>query len=86
MLAMPLTFGDGAWPDLAEKMADGRVIDIEEIAVNVLDSGMKSGQPSVGLRIDLPDGRTVLAQTSARLFCTAAKAIMARYPDLFSDG
>jgi hypothetical protein len=30
---------------------------------------------------DRPEG--VVAETSARLFCTAAKMIMSKYPDLF---
>ena len=53
------------------------------IVAYVLDGGMSSGKPSVMLRIDLPDGRTVLAETSARLFCTVGRMIMARYADLF---
>lgn len=79
--------GDGCWPDLRGRSApdcthvrsggDGKM------AVAVLERGMTSGKPSVALRIDLPDGRTVVAETSARLFCTAARMIMAKYPDLF---
>lgn len=72
------------WPELRDKplvhLGDGT-----SIGVAVLDAGMKSGQPSIMLRLDLPDGRTVLAETSARLFCTTAQAIMARYPNLFRD-
>jgi hypothetical protein len=41
---------------------------------------MQSGKPSVCFRIDLPDGRVVLAETSALLFCRAAEAIVARFP------
>lgn len=51
--------------------------------VGVLSAGMTSGLPSVMIRHDLPDGQVVLAETSARLFCAAAKMIMARYPKLF---
>lgn len=69
-----------SWPDLN----DGNSIHTTQtIEVAVLEGGMTSGRPSVGLRIDLPDGKSIIAETSARLFCTAAKAIMARYPDLF---
>jgi hypothetical protein len=53
------------------------------MSIGVLEEGMKSGKPSVALRIDLPDGSVVFAETSARLFCTAARAITGRYPDLF---
>lgn len=53
--------------------------------VAVLEKGMQGGKPSIMLRIDLPDGKTVLAETSARLWCTAARMIMVKYPDLFVD-
>lgn len=71
------------WPELSED----KIIhtQLENCKLVVLDSGMKSGQPSVALRFDLPDGRHIIAETSARVFCTAAKAIMGRYPKLFED-
>jgi hypothetical protein len=75
--------GDNAWPDLKGKeiihMANGA----PPIQVAVLKGGLASGRPSVALRIDLPDGRFLIAETSARLFCTAARAIQNRHPDLF---
>ena len=55
------------------------------LKIAVLDEGMESGKPSIMLRIDLPDGKTVIAETSARLFCIAARAIVAKYPTLFDD-
>lgn len=74
--------GDGSWPDLKDK----EFITIEKgLEVTILDGGMSSGKPSVAIRFELPDGTPVIAQTSARLFCTAAKAFMAKYPDLFDD-
>ena len=51
----------------------------ERKPVAALDGGMTSGRPSVMLRFGLPDGRTVLAETSMRLFLTAARAFAARY-------
>jgi hypothetical protein len=92
MLRMTIKLdGDKAWSDLRSPdgmgIKDGVVLPLESgaIQVAVLDGGMKSGLPSVCIRIELPDGRTVLAQTSARLFCLAARAIMAKYPELY-DG
>jgi hypothetical protein len=73
--------GDNAWPDIRNK----RMHDASIVGVAVLNEGMQSGKPSVAFRIDLKDGSVVIAQTSARLFCGAAKAIMTRYPDLFKD-
>jgi hypothetical protein len=74
--------GEGVWPDLRER-------DFHHVkgvsAIALLEGGMKSGQASVALRIELPTGETVVAETSARIFCTAAKAFMARCPELFEE-
>ena len=74
--------GDNCWPELREKMERGEVIHIGNggsIGLAVLSGGMTSGKPSIMLRIDLPDGRTVMAETSWRLLRTACDAISARY-------
>lgn len=76
--------GESAWPELKDrKHSIVHVADGPPMQVAILQGGMKSGRPSVTIRVDLPDGRTVLAETSARLFCTAARAFMAKYPELF---
>lgn len=49
----------------------------------VLEAGMESGKPSVALCVKMPDGKTLIAETTALAFCTASRAIMARYEDLF---
>lgn len=77
--------GEGVWPDLHDRPVIHLANDAPPIQVAVLDSGMSSGRPSVALRIELPDGTRVLAETSARLFCSAARAIEGRFPDLFRD-
>ena len=74
--------GDNAWPELKDKEIIHLANDAPLIQVAVLDGGMTSGLPSVALRLDLPDGRVVVAETSARLFCAAALAILARYPQI----
>ena len=79
MISMTVNFnGDGALANV------GYVQEATQIEALVLDGGMDSGKPSVGLHITV-DGAHILAQTSARLFCTAAKMIMAKYPDLFDE-
>jgi hypothetical protein len=93
MPSFDLTFHSNSegplWPDLASRNQDRLYIVAEDgghgegIKLGVLDGGMASGQPSVALRCDLEDGRTVIIQTSARLFCSAARAIATRYPKLF---
>lgn len=64
--------GDGCWPDLAEKLANGRVIelmgkDAPPIGMALLKHGMTSGRASVTIRIELPDGRSLLTETSLAL-------------------
>lgn len=48
-------------------------------ALGVLTAGTDSGRPVVIVRIDLPDGKIVLGQTSLRLFQGASTAFAARY-------
>lgn len=78
--------GDGALQGL-------KFTEAHAVEVLVLDGGMSSGKPSVTIHVTLPGGvgptakseRHIVAQTSARLFCTAAKMIEAKFPDLFED-
>lgn len=79
----PLT--ETQWPDLDRENVIHLGNDAPPVRVAVLHGGMSSGQPSIALRIDLPDGRSIIAETSARLFCMAARGIMAKYPRLFDD-
>lgn len=51
----------------------------DPITITTLAGGMASGKPSVVIIIDLPDGRKVLAETSAELFIAAVQAIKGRY-------
>lgn len=79
---------DGLWPDLAGKADKGKLIHLANeavITIAVLDGGTTKGQPSIAMRFELPDGRTLLAETTARLFVTAGQAIAGRYPHLFND-
>lgn len=74
--------GDGAWPDLADKIARGDLVhlgDGSKIEISALPGGMASGLPSVAIRIDLPNGQTALIETSWRLLATAVAGIAGRY-------
>lgn len=53
-----------------------------QLAVAVLDGGMKTGRPSVMLRVPLADGTVAVVETSARIWCAVAAAIHGKYPDL----
>jgi hypothetical protein len=74
--------GDEAWSDLPAHA--GVEVDVTKpVQVAVVDRGMASDRPSVVIRIDLADGRVVLARTSALLFCGAGRIIQGKYPGLF---
>lgn len=66
--------GDNWFPDLVEK----GFVRGELVAVARLPVSTSGGRSTVAFRIELPDGRTVLAETTLRLLQTAIKAIEAR--------
>ena len=73
---------DRIWPDLHKRNVVHLANNAPPIQVAVR---LTRGRPSVAFRLDLPDGRTVIAETSASLFVLAAKTIWAKYPNLFDD-
>ncbi len=70
-----------AWPDLAGKEVIHLGNDAPPIQVASLEGGMAGGATSIAIRIDLPDGRIVIAETSLRLFVHGAKLLVARHGD-----
>ena len=78
------TGGDNAWSDLRQMVEanDPRLIqamgDETVWALTILEGGMVSGRYSVGLRLDLPDGRHVVAETSWDAFRAAFLALRAK--------
>lgn len=81
--------GDGAWPELAT-LSPERVISLmaspPALGLAVLPHGTARGYPAVVLRIDLPDGRVLVTQTTLRLLLTAVRAMVARHGDPTLDG
>lgn len=73
--------GDGAFTDMAER----EIIESNNISITALSRGMKSGRPSVAMRIDFRDNKTVFAQCSMREFLAAADAFRARYSEELKD-
>jgi len=74
----------GAWPDLVEKETQGNLIHLTgAFELAPLKAGMQSGRASVAFRFDLPDGRSVVAETSLRALYTAVRAIAARHGEEF---
>lgn len=51
----------------------------DSMKIGVLPNGMKSGNHSVSFGIYLPDGKMVFAETSLKLFLTAARVFAAKY-------
>lgn len=87
MIAIELKLdGDGAWPDFEYIIETDRLIEANALKIAALGGGMKSGNPSVSIRLDLPGGGVALAQTSLALFLMAADALKARYGDPRMDG
>lgn len=70
--------GDRCW-DLKYKDIIHLGNDGPPIGMAVLTHGMAGGRASVTIRLDLPDGRVVLAETSLQLLGTAVDAMRARH-------
>ena len=66
--------GDNQFPELANITDEAKLY-----ALTVLPGGMKSGNPSVGIISQLPNGRFAFSECSLAMFLTAAKAMEARY-------
>ena len=73
--------GDGTFRDLQGK--EDQVIHLADkpFTVAALDQGTAGGMPSVMIRLDLPDGRVVLQETTARLWITVARTLLAKWPN-----
>lgn len=85
MLGLTLILdGDNAWPDLKDKQKAGKLVWLNDAhpapQITALAGGMMSGKTSIAIRIDLPDGTTVVQETSLTLFLAAADAFRAKYP------
>ncbi len=64
--------GDGAWPDVKE----GAYIDAgTTIKVIRLRGGMTSGEDSLAIRLDTPDGVVTVAQTSVAAWKAVCSAL-----------
>lgn len=74
--------GDGAWPDLAQKVLVGKHLHLnrgDELSMVCLRGGMSSGLASVMLRIDLPNGSSLTVETSLRALYNAVMGMVAAH-------
>jgi hypothetical protein len=83
MLALTVHLdGQNCWPDLQESIASGRLTwcaNDGKLSIACLPDGTVGGKPSVAIRIDLPDGRSVVKEMTMANFLAAAQMISARY-------
>lgn len=74
--------GEGAFCDFGEMK---EIIHLGNnsppIRIAALKTGMRSGKTSVVIGLDIGKGRAVMAETSLRLFLSAADALRAKYGD-----
>ncbi len=71
--------GDGVWRDLQGRQVIHLGNEAPPIQIAALDGGTVAGRPSVAIRLDLPDGRTVVAETSLALLVGAAELLLVHY-------
>jgi len=71
--------GEGAFSDLIGK-AKGDIIHRKAtFTVAALASGMKSGHPSLAIRIDLPENKVLIQETSVAAWLAVARALEGKY-------
>lgn len=66
--------GDGAWPDLKPGSYTDAGFTIQVVR---LRGGMSSGKDSLAIRLESPDGDTMVAQTSVQAWLVVADALRA---------
>lgn len=66
--------GDGAWPDLIDDQGNKNFTEGQLVGVARITNGTTGGSSSVTFRIELPDGRIILAQTTFSLIYQATNA------------
>ena len=81
MMVVNIRLEPRSWRELvaAKRPEDLVVVEDGELTVAAIPVGTESGKPAVAFVFTLPDGRTVVAQTTLRLFQTAAHAFRGRY-------
>ena len=72
---------DGDWKDLVPTLDRAASDGAQIIRAGNLPGGMVSGAPAFQVAVQLPDGRTVIAETSWRLMRAALRAIDAAWPE-----
>jgi hypothetical protein len=83
MPGMNISINEG-WADIPELQRNDKLVDLTGnnapfIEAVLIDGGMASGAASVILRMKLPDGKVLVAETSLALFLSAADVMRAAH-------
>lgn len=65
--------GEGCWPELRDNFTEGQIVGIAR-----LPNSTEAGASAVTMRIQMPDGSTVLAQITTKLLNMAMAGINTR--------
>ena len=77
--------GDGAFTDLQGR--EGDIIHrTGAFQVAALPQGMRSGHPSLVIRIDLPEKKVLIQETSVAAWLAVSRALEAKYGRKLSKG
>lgn len=68
---------EGYWKGSPPKVLEATA----PVVIGGLEGGMATGNPSVGIIVEIEPGLAVFAQTSLKLFLAAADVLKAKYGD-----
>lgn len=71
--------GDNAFRDLQGRKASDIIHLTGPFTVAALPKGMKSGHPSLAIRVDLPGKKVLILETSVAAWQAVARALEAKY-------
>jgi hypothetical protein len=64
------------WPDVKN------IVPVQSFETVVIEKGMASGKPAVGILVRLVNGENAVIETSGALIVAMARLIEARFPDV----
>lgn len=71
--------GDGAFRDLQGRKTSDIIHLTGPFTVAALTQGMKSGHPSLAIRVDLPKKKVLILETSVTAWIFVARALEVKY-------
>lgn len=77
MNSVSILLKEPAWPELATRQADLIYLQNSHLQLALVRGGTRSGKDTVIMRIDLPQGRVLLFETTLAIWGTALDTIRA---------